>query len=333
MTTQELRIAKLSRILNNSSLNQDLANPAIHAAYKRAYDDLQTTIKGEKDFHQETEARQRVQHSIEKQEEQLKESMRKHHFNVLKKQIEDRKKQKQINEIEKLLERPKSIPKTPPEPPKFFVREGLKDQIREKRKKIKDMQKSELDYDRFLIKVAKNSLDEDIKKKRSAKDQAFEQLKDSWKESKTLNTLKKQADRLQNFANSGLNQTVKSPKNKVKVEYRQRNKTTENTPIKSNFVKEKIAVSEVKKGKEKEKELEKDLKLAQGEEVKKLREENHQDEEVKRKLERIDKRTKEIEKQKQVLKKLQDIEEYEQSVKQEKRLILDYLASKGKKID
>jgi hypothetical protein len=199
------------------------------------------------------------------------------------------------------------------------------------------MQKSELDYDRFLIKVAKNSLDDDIKKKRAAKDQAFEQLKESWKESRTLNTLKKQADRLQNFANSGLNQTVNSPKNKIKVEYRLRNKTTENTPVKSNFVKEKVPVSEVKKvkgkEKEKEKEVEKDFKQGKGDEGKNFVEVDKEEEEVKRKIERIDKRTKEIEKQKQVLKKLQDIEEYEQSVKQEKRLILDYLASKGKKIE
>jgi hypothetical protein len=312
MTSQELRIAKLSKILNNSSLNKDVGSPVIQAAYKRAYDDLQDKIKGEKAYHQETEARQRVQHSIEKQEEQLKESMRKHHFNVLKKQIEDRKKRREINEVEKLLERPKSLPKTPPEPPKFFIREGLKDQIREKRKRIRESQKTELDYDRFLIKVAKNSLEDDIRKKKQAKNEVFEELKESWNDARVINGLKKQADRLKYFANTSVNQTT-SPKNKVKYFSRGKNKTSENSPVKETKANEKVFNTE-------QKQLENKNNGKQDPEK----------EEILKKLEKIDERSKKIEQQKEILKKIQEIEEYEKNLGKEKKAIIEYLASKGK---
>lgn len=316
MTSQELRIAKLSRVLNNSILNKDQANPAIQAAYSRAYNDLQKTIQTEKAFHQETESRQRAQHLIEKQEEFLKESMRKHHFNVLKRQIEDQKKKRDINEVEKLLERPKSLPKTPPEPPKFFLRENLKDQIKEKKRKIRESQKSELDYDRFLINVAKNSLENDIKNKKVAKEGIIEGLKQSWNEAKVLNNLKKKAERLKYFANINTNQSVTSPKSKVKNFNKPRNKTTENTPIKeANLMVPKTEKKEIEK-----------LEMKNQEKNKKP------DQPILEKLATIEERTRKIEKQKDAIKKLQTIEAKEKLIQYEKQQILDYFNNKNKPI-
>ena len=319
MTTQELRIAKLSRILNNSSMSKDQTNPAVKAAYSRAYNELQKTIQSEKAYHEETESRQRVQNSIEKQEELIKESMRKHHFNVLKKQIEDQKKKKDINEVEKLLERPNSLPKTPPEPPKFFIGENLKDQIKEKRKKIRESQKNELEYDRFLINVAKNSLETEIKNKKVTKNEIFEGLKQSWNESKVLNNLKKKADRLKYFANLNMDHSVVSPKNnKVKLMNRPRNKTTETSPTKEITQKspqtDKKQIIQPKTTEKREKKKEND------------------NEQILEKLAAIEERTKKIERQKEAIKKLHSIEAQEKLIRDEKQRLIDYFANKNKPI-
>ena len=208
MTTHELRIAKLSKILN-STWNEKISNPVIQEALGRAVNELQKTIKTEKDFNNENEERMKMQARIEKQEEFIKENIRKHHFIVLKKQIEDRKRQKDISEVEKLMERPRPQPRTPLEPPKFFFRERLKDQIKEKRQKVKESQKDELDQERFMIKLSKLSLEEDIKKKQQQKEQIYNDLKKSWENSKHVNKLKKEADRLKFFGNLSLSKDFK----------------------------------------------------------------------------------------------------------------------------
>ena len=319
MTSQELRIAKLSRILNNSSLSKDQTNPAVQAAYSRAYNELQKTIQSEKAFHEETECRQRVQHSIEKQEELIKENMRKHHFNVLKKQIEDQQKKKDINEVEKLLERPRSPPKTPPEPPKFYIRENLKDQIREKKRKIRESQKNELNYDRFLINVAKSSLDADIRNKKVAKNEIFEGLKQSWNEAKVLNNLKKKADRLKYFANLNMDHSAQSPKsNKVKFVSRPRNKTSEASPTKEI----------TQKSPQTEKKQIVNPKLA--EKLEKTRE--NENEQIREKLAAIEERTKKIEMQKEAIKKLHSIEAQEKFIHDEKQKLINYFSNKNKPV-
>ena len=210
MTNQELRIAKLAKILNSTWQEKNSANPAIKEAFGRAETQLKETIRNEKDFNQETEERQRMQAKIEKQEEIIKENIRKHHFIVLKKQIEDRKRQRDISYVEKLMEKPKPAPRTPPEPPRFFHRENLKDQIKAKKKQTKESQKNELDMDRFFIKVSKLSLEEDFKQKQVQKEAIYNELKQSWENSKALNKLKKEADRLKFFGNVTLRKNIKA---------------------------------------------------------------------------------------------------------------------------
>ena len=210
MTNQELRIAKLARILNSTWQEKNSSNPAIKEAFGRAVSQLKDTIKNEKDFNQEAEERQRMQAKIEEQEEIIKENIRKHHFIVLKKQIEDRKRQRDISHVEKLMEKPKPQPRTPPEPPRFFHREHLKDQIKAKKTHTKESQKNELDMDRFFIKISKLSLEEDIKQKQLQKEAIYNELKQSWENSKTLNKLKKQADRLKFFGNASLRRNIKA---------------------------------------------------------------------------------------------------------------------------
>lgn len=209
MTTQELRIAKLSKVLNSSMLDKNSKSPVIKDAFNRAFSELQRSINLEKAFNSESEERHKIQSHIERQEAIIKENMRKHHFVVLKKQIEDRKRQKDIGHVEKLIERPKAPPKTPPEQPKFYIRENLKDQIKEKRRNVKNSQKNELDVDRFMIKLAKTSLDEDIKKKKQEKEQIYNELKQSWEDAITLSKMQKQAERLKFFGNNSLRKNFK----------------------------------------------------------------------------------------------------------------------------
>jgi hypothetical protein len=209
MTNHELRIAKLSKILNSKWQVNESSSPAIKEALGRVINELQKTIKTEKEFNVENEERLKIQAKIEKQEEIMKINSRKHHFSVLKKQIEDRKRQKEISYVEKLLERPKPIPKTPPDQPKFFFRENLKQQIKENKKKLKEMQKNELDMDRFMIKLANTSLEDEIKKKQQQKELVINELKQSWENTKNVNKLKKVADKLKFFGNISLQRNIK----------------------------------------------------------------------------------------------------------------------------
>lgn len=209
MTMQELRIAKLAKILNSSMLDKNSNSPVIKDAYSRAYDKLQKTIDCEKAINSEYNEREKVKASIEEHEEIIKENMRKHHFSVLKKQIEYRHKQRDLHEAEKLLERPKPLPQTPPEPLKIYHRENLKNQIKAKKKKTRDIQNNEIDMDRFFIRVAKNSLEDDIKRKKQEKDKVFSELKESWEKAKTLNKMKKEAEKLQAFGNLTLKKNAR----------------------------------------------------------------------------------------------------------------------------
>lgn len=317
MTYQELRIAKLAKILNSTWAEKNSANPAIQQAFGRAVNEMKETIRNEKDFNTEAEERQKMQARIEKQEEIMKENIRKHHFAVLKKQIEDRKRQKDIFDVEKLLEKPRPQPRTPPDPPKFFHRENLKEQIKEKRNKIKQMQKNELDMDRFLVKVSKISLDEDFKKKQLEKDAIYNDLKKSWENTRALNKLKKEADRLKFFGNVSLNRKFK-PLNREIQKSSSKEKSTVFTPkitkkqSKSNIPRSEAKLKDRVFSSETSPQVKKSLKspLDPGKKIEKTPE-NSPSKQV-------------------VLERLEKIRKEEADIQNSKKEILDYLSQRSK---
>lgn len=209
MTTKELRIAKLSKVLNSSVTDKNSNSPVIKDAYSRAYHHMQKIIDDERALNFENEERDRLKAKIEEQDDQIKENMKKHHFSVLKNQIEYRRNQRDLNVVEKLLERPKASPQTPPDPPKFSHRENLKNQIKAKKKITKEHQKNELDMDRFFLRVANSSLEDDISRKKNEKEKIFSELKESWENTIALNQMRKQAEKLQFYGNLSVYKNTK----------------------------------------------------------------------------------------------------------------------------
>ena len=287
--------------------------------------ELQKTIQTEKELNTEAEERLRIQARIEKQEQILKENTRKHHFVVLKKQIEDRKRLKEIKEIEKKMERPNIEPRTPPDQPKFFIREGLKEQIKKNKIKTIETQKNELEMDRFMIKLAKASLDEDIRKKKEMKEIIYNDLKQSWENTISVNKLKKEADRLKFFGNISLRKNQR-PNDYLISKSRSKDKSFRTPIITKKQSKSHIPHSESKVRQKLEMSPIKKTNISQNIISNSFDNSKNHKETLSSKI-----RTSSTSpKREEVLKRLEMINEQTEKIQKSKREILDYLTSRAK---
>lgn len=94
MTDQELRLAKLARILNSTN-RLKTRNGAQSDAYNRVVSDLEHSLQKEKVLNRQQEAKLKLQEKAEREQVLIRDSMNRHHFIVLKKQIEEKRRAKE----------------------------------------------------------------------------------------------------------------------------------------------------------------------------------------------------------------------------------------------
>ena len=90
MTSQEKKIARLSKILTSVLKEKDTHTESYKEAYKRVLQSLEYCIEHEKNFNRDQVNLIRQAEIEEKQRTELREAMQKHHFKLLKEQIADR---------------------------------------------------------------------------------------------------------------------------------------------------------------------------------------------------------------------------------------------------
>jgi len=141
MTEQELRIARLSKIMNSGLRVKTGNNKTSKDAYERVIANLEKRLDEEKLFNKLQEKKQKLLEMAEREQEMLKDSIYKHHFNVLQKQIEEKNRNRMINEKEEIVE--KELSEETYKPKKFNIKELLDAQVDEKKKIVSGLREQE----------------------------------------------------------------------------------------------------------------------------------------------------------------------------------------------
>lgn len=200
MTEQELRIARLSKIMNSGLRVKSGNNKTSLDAYDRVVANLEKRIEEEKLFNQSQEKKQRLLEMAEREQEMLKDSIYKHHFNVLQKQIEEKNRNRMISEKEEIVE--KELSEETYKPKKFNIKELLDAQVEEKKKIVSDLKEKEDALDRFRLDLARRSLESEMRNKLEGKLKLQDQLRESWEKTKNTTQLQKKIDRLRRFGDN-----------------------------------------------------------------------------------------------------------------------------------
>ena len=90
MTSQERKIARLSKILTSVLKDKDFHTENSKEGYNRVLQSLEHCIENEKKFNREQIGIIQQAEQEEKNKSELREAMQKHHFKLLKEQIADR---------------------------------------------------------------------------------------------------------------------------------------------------------------------------------------------------------------------------------------------------
>ena len=196
MTEQELRIAKLSKIMN-SGLRIKTANNAQKEAYERALSELEKQLQAEQQFNRFQEKKQKILEEKEREEESLKKTIRKHYFSVLQKQIHEKQQKRQIEENEAIREQ--ELTDETYKRNNFKIKEMLDYQIDEKNRIKEELKKKEKDLDRQMLDLAQKSLDSEFLNKTEVKMKLQNELRESWEKTQNVSKLNKMIERSRRF--------------------------------------------------------------------------------------------------------------------------------------
>ena len=200
MTEQELRIARLSKIMN-SGLRIPTGNiKAHHEAYERVVSSLQQSLEHEKLFNLLQEKKQKLRERAELKQELMRDSIYRHHFKVLKQQIEEKKRYKEIEEKELISE--KELTEETYRPRGFKIKDSLDAQVEEKKRLLDKDRQREAALDKLRLDLARKSLESEMKNKSEGKQKLQNQLRESWERTQNTNKLQKAIDRLRRFGDN-----------------------------------------------------------------------------------------------------------------------------------
>jgi hypothetical protein len=196
MTEQELRIARLSKIMNSGLLVPTGHTIAHTEAQDRVISSLEKSLESEKIYNVLQQHKRKLLEQKEKELKNLKESINRHHFNVLKKQIEEKKRNQKIYEKYSCL-----INKAEENhgQKSFKIKEILDAQVEEKKRIKEEKKKQEDALDRYMIDLAIKSLDNEMKNKFEGKKILQNQLRESWEKTQNTNRLQKAIQRSRQF--------------------------------------------------------------------------------------------------------------------------------------
>lgn len=200
MTEQELRIARLSKIMNSGLRVQTGKHPTSLEAYDRVIKDLETNLSNEKTFNQSQARKQRLLEMAEREQELLRDSIYKHHFSVLQKQIEEKKRNKIIEDKEAVAE--KELSEETYKPKKFNIKSMLDAQIEEKQKIKAERKEQENELDRLRLELARKSLESEMRNKAEGKQKLQNLLRESWEKTQITNQMQKKIERIRRFGDT-----------------------------------------------------------------------------------------------------------------------------------
>jgi hypothetical protein len=200
MTEQELRIAKLSKIMNSGQRIKTGGLAAQNEAYSRVISMLEKNLNDEKKFNLLQEKKKIMLEKAEREQGNLRDSINRHHFKVLLKQIDEKKQNKKI-EINEAIQEKELIEETY-KPNNYKMKEILDHQIEEK-KRLKEEEKSrDAAMDNLRLEIAKKSLDFEMKNKSEGKQKLQESLRQSWEKTENINQLQKVIERVRRFGDT-----------------------------------------------------------------------------------------------------------------------------------
>jgi hypothetical protein len=217
MGDKELRIAKLSRLLNSAITAHSSKNNVQVEAYKRAFEDLERSIFEEKLTDEKVSIQRQAQKNIEDKHSQLKKEVNVLHQQMLKKQIEERKAYKDaLSRKEKvggISAEFNGYPNLAPfnNKPQMVQLKGYKEMLDaqlEEKKLIREQRDFEERFlDNYTLSMAKESLDKELTEKISKTKKLQEELSNSWELSQRKRELEKKIEQLRLGKPTRLNQT------------------------------------------------------------------------------------------------------------------------------
>lgn len=169
-------------------------------AYNRIVSSLERSLETEKQTNALQEKRQKLLEKAEREQESLKNFIYKHHFSVLQKQIEEKKRKKLIEENEVLTE--KELTDELYKPKRFNIKEQLDAQLEEKQKIKKELQEKEAQIDKLHLDIARKSLESEMRRKSEGRKVLQSELKKSWENTQKTNNLQKAIERMRRFGDN-----------------------------------------------------------------------------------------------------------------------------------
>lgn len=195
MTDEERRLAKISRTLNNTSLNVHTYSKTEEDAYSSAIKNLATSLRKEKSQNKEEKNSYNLSIQAKINEDSLKELAYKHHSKVLQAQIKENKLKKQILQ-ESTSFTPFYYPVEVPTPKNHKLREDLFTQIAEKAEQKKALISSDVSYQQKLIESSNKNLEDEYASRIKAKENAYRSMVESWEDSIKLKKLAKELEKI-----------------------------------------------------------------------------------------------------------------------------------------
>lgn len=169
-------------------------------AYNRIVSSLERSLESEKETNALQEKRQKLLEQAEREQLNLKDSIYRHHFSVLQKQIEEKKRNKQIEDKEVLVE--KELTDELFKPKRANMKEHLDAQVEEKQRLKREQMEKDAELDRLRLELARKSLESEMKRKSEGRQTLQNQLRESWERTQNTNKLQKAIERVRRFGDN-----------------------------------------------------------------------------------------------------------------------------------
>ena len=214
MTSQEKKIARLSKILTSVLKEKDTHTESYKEAYKRVLQSLEYCIEHEKNFNRDQVNLIRQAEIEEKQRTELREAMQKHHFKLLKEQIADRAANRGSNSEKrnwKIGEMKYEEGYVWKGMSRNEWRKVLDSQIKEKISRKEGTKQNEFSLDKERVDIAKQSLEEELKIKENEKKKRQNEMWESWEKTKEVHRLQKELEKVRIYGEPEQFSYVASP--------------------------------------------------------------------------------------------------------------------------
>jgi hypothetical protein len=169
-------------------------------AYNRVVSTLERSLESEKQYNALEEKRQILLEKSEREQEILRNTIRKHHFTVLQRQIEEKRRSKLIEDNEDVKE--KELTDEVFRPKRSSMKDQLDAQIEEKLRIKRELLEKEALLDRMHLEMARKSLESEMRRKSEGRQNIRNQLRESWEMTQITNKLQKAIERTRRFGDN-----------------------------------------------------------------------------------------------------------------------------------